>query len=113
MGAISTTLTDSKLVTRTETSVYTRVGHAVYTETRTHTPTPSLPSADLALIAPVLNDLGLTYQDLDLDLVSLLLNPSTPALLNTPLPSLPLQPELLDSQTTDLWEDFILSGKNF
>ena len=103
--AISTTLTDSKLVTRTETSVYT--------ETRTHTPTPSLPSADLALIAPVLNDLGLTYQDLDLDLVSLLLNPSTPALLNTPLPSLPLQPELLDSQTTDLWEDFILSGKNF
>ena len=103
--AISTTLTDSKLVTRTETSVYT--------ETRTHTPTPALPSADLALIAPVLNDLGLTYQDLDLDLVSLLLNPSTPALLNTPLPSLPLQPDLLDSQTTDLWEDFILSGKNF
>merc|ERR1712210_93381 len=82
--AISTTLTDSKLVTRTETNVYT--------ETRTHTPTPVLPSADLALIDPVLNDLGLTYQDLDLD-----------------LPSLPLQPDLLDSQTTDLWEDFILS----
>jgi len=103
--AISTTLTDSKLVTRTETSVYT--------ETKTHTPTPSLPSGDLALIAPVLNDLGLTYQDLDLDLVSLLLNPSTPDLLNTPLPSLPLQPDLRDTQSTDLWEDFILSGKNF
>ena len=105
--AISTTLTNSELVTRTATSVYT--------ETRTHTPTPVLPAADFDLIAPVLNDLGLSYQDLDLDLVSLLLNPSTPALLNTALPALPLQqqPDPYDSQPTDLWEDFILSGKNF
>ena len=100
--AISTTLTGSSVVLVTSTSLYT--------ETVTRAPALA-PAPDLLALAPVLSDLGLTYGDLDLELVSLLLSPS----LSSSLPSLPLQDwtDPLDTPPSDLWDNFVLSGKNF
>jgi len=112
--AIETTVTGSSVVTQTQT--------LLSTETLTHhppppPPPPSLPSPDYPDLAPLLADLGLSLNDLDL--VSSLL-PSTPT---QPLQSSvwlggDLSLDDLDSlglqlEGENLWDGVVQSGRNY
>ena len=103
---IFTTLTNSIVVTLTESQLHT--------ETKTRSPAPAPATPELEVLAPLLADLGLSYEDLDLDLVSLLLDPAgPPPLTTTALPDLGDWGRPGQDLPQDLWDDIILSGKNF